>query len=196
MNPLNRRSFLGRAFTAVFSFVVLGTTAALTGCATFQDILNYVQVGLQAFESILSILAGAGVLVAPIQGIAALVKAGFADVQTAVNDYNAAPSANKTTLSGKISTAITVLENDISNFWTTLNLPNGQIASTISGLLGIIVSTLAGFLAQLPAPAPAVARVAAPGLAAAAPKARSVRQFKSDFNAILAANNFSQYALR
>lgn len=194
MNPINRRSFLGRALTAVCSFVVLGTTATLTGCTSFQSILNYVQVGLQAFEAILSILAGAGVLVTPIQAVTALVKAGFADLETAVNDYNAAPAAGKTTLSGKISTAITVLQNEIANFWTSLNLPNGNLAQTISGLLGVIVSTLEGFLTQLPAPAAARAKL--PAQISGPAHARSTNQFKADFNKILAANNYSQYALR
>lgn len=191
---------------AIFGTITASLSQMAVGCSNlFTEILNYANVGLSGFSSILNILAGAGVIsmgaAAPINRIVTAVKAGFADLQTAVNDYEAAPAANKATLEGKISTALQDLQNEITAFWNNLTIPDAQTATLIQGLLEVITTTLAGFATQL-RPAPASSNARASLLRAQSNKPlsftghpRSQRQFKNDFNALLHARGLDKYAL-
>jgi hypothetical protein len=197
MNNFTRRQIL----RATILFVTLGLSLsqmAVSCGAIFAKILQYATVGLQAFQSVVDLLAGLGLINvaggAAIDATIALVKVGFADLQIAVNDYNSAPAANKSTLEGRISTTIQVLQNDIGKFWTGLTLPDAKMASLVAGLLGIITSTLAGFATQLP-PAPAALKMAMPVALGSAAKMRSTSQFKKDFNAVLNSAGYSRYAI-
>jgi hypothetical protein len=201
----SRRSFAQLSLGAVALASTLGSTVLETACTfgtVFAAILKYVGVGLQAFQAVVDLLTGAGVLPlgsAPaLDAIIALVKAGFADLQVAVTNYNNNPG-DKTTLLGKISAALASLEANIQTFWSDLQIPDGKLAALVQGLLGIIISTLQGFATQLPAPAPT------PALKAAAenPKRLTVptlkltpAQFKKRFNALLEQNGYPQLAIR
>jgi len=187
-----------RMFSSIIGIATLGPTLLTTGCwlsTVYKEILKYIGVGLQAFQGALDLLMGAGVIPAgegtAISIVINLVKSGFADLQTAVNEYEQAPAANKATLAQRISTIIGILENNIQNFWSSLTIPNPQLASTIEGLLSIILSTLAGFLPSLPAPSPQQ-RVAVRGKLTITPQKRSVKQFKQDINGVLTANGYKQ----
>lgn len=193
---LTRRQFTVRASSLLASIGLLPLLTS-TGCflsSLYADILKYVPVGLAAFSSVVSILASDGIIgnpiAAAIAAIVALVNKGFADLQTAVNAYEAAPSSQKTTELMSVSTALSTAEAYIQQFWANLTIPDPQEASLIQGLLGIIVSTLLGFATQLPA----VSAATSPALAMRAslartivvtPKKRSVAQFRHDFNALL-----------
>jgi hypothetical protein len=172
----------------------------------YQDILKYVPVALQAFGSILSLLAGAGVIPVPagtvIAGIIAIVKAAFADLQTDVTNYENAPAAQKSTLLGKISTALAVVEGNLQEFWSDLQIPDPQLAETVEGLIGVILSALAGFATQLPTPTPTPAltavlkkRATLPKLIAVPAKKYSVKGFKAAYNAKLPTTD-AQYQIR
>jgi len=121
--------------------------------------------------------------------IVTAVKAGFADLETVVNQYEAAAAADKATLLGKISTVLSIVISDIQNFWNNLNIPNPAIGAIVEGILGIILSVLKGFLGALPAPAPtpATARVFAKVINTPARK-MSKSQFEAEVNAILTQN--------
>jgi hypothetical protein len=194
---MGRRKFGKSALMLAILSAWFGNTAA--SCSgIYAQIAAYVGVGIQAFSSVVSLLAGAGIITLPegtaIAAVLTLVKAAWADVQAAIAAYQAAPAASKATLSGKISVALTAVQTTIQQFWTDVKIPDAQLANTVSGLLGLVVSTIAGFLAALPVtPAPASARVfkALP----INPKVISVSQFRKQFNSILAANGYSQHAI-
>ena len=99
--------------------------------------------------------------------------------------YDAAPASQKQTLAGKIATAITVAMQEIQQFWNDLKIPDSKLAALISGLLGIILSTLSAFLPQLPAPASLARSV--PLTLPFPPKKRSVHAFKSEWNQMMVA---------
>src|SRR5258708_1487047 len=96
---VTRRGFAGYIMRGFAAIAIAGSTIGLTGCGVFNEILAYVGVGLQAFQAVVDLLAGFGVLPigtgGALDGIIALIKAGFADLQTAVNQYEAAPASQK-----------------------------------------------------------------------------------------------------
>jgi hypothetical protein len=186
-----RRQF-GKVLTGGVIAIPLGVTSLGLSCGSiFLDIEKYVPVGLSAFQVVINLLDPA--LSLPVAALISEVKAGFADLQVVVTNYNNAPAANKASLLGKISTAIDAVKSEIQAFWSNLNLPDGSLATLISGLLGVILSTLTAFLPSLPPP------IASPSAMKAmrtttktiifVPKKRSVKQFKTDFNDLLVANN-------
>ena len=194
-----RRSF-GKLVSGGALALAMGETLMGLSCSSvYADILKYVPVGLSAFASVLSILSGGGVTIAPVVAtIVALVNAGFADLQAVVTAYDAAPAANKATLLGKISTALASVEANLQGFWSNLTIPDTKLESIVQGLLGIITTTLLGFGTQLPAPSPTPALMARGSLRrtiAGTPTKRSVKQFRNDFNAILKQNGMSEHAI-
>jgi tetrahydromethanopterin S-methyltransferase subunit F len=203
---LNRRAFATSIAKAAVTIAAAGSFLGVASCGNiFAAIEKYVPVGLQGFTAVVNLLAGAGVLPlgtgTAVQLLITAVKAAFADVTVAVQDYQAAPAADKATLLGKISTVVADAETNIQLFWSNLNLPAGSTATLVEGLLQVIVSTLMGFGTQLPAPASSkemrAKRSAIPDtkLINATPKMRSVAQFKADFNRQLPAEQ-KAYAIK
>jgi hypothetical protein len=194
---ISRRRFSSLAVLAAVS-AWFGSTAASCG-SIYAQIAAYVGVGIQAFQSVVNLLSGAGIIALPegtlISAILVLVKTGWADVQAAIAAYNAAPAASKATLAGKISVALTAVQQEIQQFWSDVKIPDASLANTVAGLLGLIVSTIAGFLASLPVvPATAAAKPYAKTLSIT-PMKLSVSQFRTKFNMILSAGGHDQYAI-
>lgn len=193
---VSRRTFAIRSLTSIGLLATLGSTIGLTGCSLFTNIANYVGVGLQAFQAIVNILMSAGVI-PPGAGtlIAAAilaVKAAFADVSAAIADYENAPAADKATFLGKVSTTLSAVVAELNHFWGDLNIPDSKLASLIEGLLGIIVSTLAAFIAQVPAPPTPTPAVATKKRIVVAPQKRSPTQFRKAFNQLVIAGGYPQ----
>jgi hypothetical protein len=197
MKAIGRRQF-GKIMTFMGLLATTGWSLALEGCASFASISSWIVTGLDSFQSVVDLLVGQGIIMVTIGSaidlIIRAVKAAIADVGTAVDNYNIAPAASKATLVGKISVALVAAQNEIGQFWNDLMIPDAKVASTVAGLLGLIVSTLAGFQSLLPpAPASAVLRTFPKTLQGTAAQRYSLGQFKSKFNAILNANGFSNY---
>jgi hypothetical protein len=192
-----------RGFSKLLGIAALASTvtfeAACDWASVWTNIEKYVPVGLSAFASILSILAGGGVPIAPAISLAvSLVNTGFADLKAFVTGYQQAPAADKQTALGKISTALATLEANLQKFWSDLTIPDPKLEALVQGLLGVITTTLLGFGTQLPAPAPTPAIAARATLAkrtGGTPKKRSVAEFKKEFNGILAANGLKQHSI-
>jgi len=198
---LTRRKFATASIaTAVGMSVSIPFESACTFSSVFANIEKYVPVGLQAVSAVLSILTGNGIAVAGVSGIIALIKVAFADLSAAVSQYQNAPAGQKTGLLGAISETMTVLEANIQKLWSDLSIPDARLSSLIEGLLGVITTTLSGFMTQLPAPVSPAAQTAKTmkmGLAKQLPSnpvQRSPKQFKRDFNAALG-NSYAQHAI-
>jgi hypothetical protein len=201
---MERRRFvkLCGALCAVCS--PLFTLAGCSFSSVYADILAYVPAALSAFSVVLSILSAAGITLCAIcAGLVNTVKAAFADLQTAITLYDDAPQSGKTTLLGKISTALLVAEEVLQEFWSNLDIPDSGIAGTIEGIIQIILETLMGFQSAIPAP-PAVTTESAAALHRRqslaktiryTPTRRSLKQFKSAINAFLVTKGYSQYSI-
>ena len=193
-----RRAF-GKMATGC-SLILLGGLSVLeVGCASFASILAWINVGLTSFQSVVDLLTGAGAINviegSAIDLVIKAVKAGLADVGAAVTAYNDAPAASKTTLLGKISTALQSAMTELAQFWNDVTIPDPKLAATVAGLLGIIVSTLAAFQTEVPPSTMAIKRVSGNKTLAATPQKRSVSQYRKDFNAILAGNGYAKYSI-
>jgi hypothetical protein len=184
---MNRRKFLstGGLFLLLSS---IGTTIACPGgSSVFDTIFQYATLGLQAFQVVLNILSGSNVIPVPLTGtllmVVSLVKAGFADLQVIVKEYEAAPADQKDTVAHRISTVLYEIENHIIDFWSGLNIPDQKVASLVQSLVGLIVSTLSGFQIKIPG---APSRQLKPSkLGNIQPKTLTPHEFKSQFNQLL-----------
>jgi hypothetical protein len=175
-----RRSFMKTMAMVTGTVIAAGSLMGNTACNVFNAIMKYVPVALTAFTTIITMInpaEGSAIAV-----LASMVKAALADIQTAVMNYENAPSGDKTTLLGKISTAIAAAEQELQVFWSDLKLPGGGLATLVEGIINIILSTLTSFLPQLPPPGPLPTKALLRRVNYS-PKKRSVEQFKHDLNA-------------
>lgn len=202
MTMLTRRQF-GKS--TGLGLLALSTTAEtfLTGClfsqSTISEIEAYVNLGLTALQSVMNVLAANNIQVADgsnIEGSEVLIKAGFADLNVAISDYNAAPASGKASAEAQVATVLQIISNRIGQFWNSLNLPDGNAATVVAGLLGVITTTLAGFMTQLPAPAVTIRKVGLSARITGAPVKRNKKQFVHDFNIILESNKYAQFDLK
>lgn len=193
---LSRRGF-AQSLGSVFGISMLaGSTFTLTGCSfsLTSTIESYISIGISAFQAIVNILSAAGVIPPGAGTVIAVaiqaVKAAFADVVAAIQAYNDAPAADKTTLLGKITTALSAVEMELQQFWSDLSIPDSKLGSLIEGLLGVILSTIGAFISQLPpAPAPATTKALRKTIQFT-PTKRSARTFRSDFNKMLTSGGY------
>jgi hypothetical protein len=184
-----RRQF-GKTMLTGTSAVALGSMVGMTtmgvSCNTiFTDIENYVPIGIQAFTNVLALVSPseALALALPIKA----VKAAFGDVSAMVTGYQNAPASEKATWKGKLVTALNLAMGEVQAFWNDANLPNGSVATMAAGICQIILSTLAAFIPAVGGTVAATTRKLAKTLPYT-PKKRSVKQMKSDINAVFVSN--------
>jgi hypothetical protein len=157
--------------------------AFLTGCNLETDILDYAKVGKLAFDNVVALLESRGVIPAGGNNFTRDVDAAFDAVANAVTAFQ---SGNGTGTLAKISAALAAVTAAIQTFLAATNIPDSQLLSTILALVQIILETIEGFIDQLPNP-PAAVRFTVHSRAGdilIAPKKRSLRQFKRDWNAM------------
>jgi hypothetical protein len=145
---LTRRQFSKLTSTSLLALAT-GASISLIGCNVFNDILNWVPVGISAIEGIVTVL---GPLVSPgALAIIALVKIAFADLSATVTEYNNDTNpADKATLLAKIRTILNDIVTNFQSFLDQLNLANNPIIAIVIGLANVVLSAIAGFLGQLP----------------------------------------------
>ena len=195
MTTMTRRSFAGTigkfgALAGLGSLVSFTTACPAWLGSVEANLLKYIPVAIQAVTGILSVLTGGGIAISPIVTLALTdVKAAFADLSADIEAYQNAPAAQKATLLGQLSTALTIVEGNVQQFWADLNIPDGIIATVVAGVLAVVVSTLGYFQSQLPVPTPTPAlasmrqkRMALAKTLNAPAQKRSLGQFKSDLN--------------
>jgi hypothetical protein len=202
---IGRRQFFeksGHGAVGTALLVAMGTTGTflLGGCSVEDAIKAWVPVGTTAFNSVLTLLQGAGIIVpgaGQISAIVTLIKVGLADLLAAVDEYKNAPAANKATFAGKVSTLLSVLNDNFAKFWGDLSLPGGSLVQLVTGVAGIIMAAIAGFAAQLPAPVVLAStfRVAGVQQTIITPKRMSLASFKKQFNTVVVANGHSEMVL-
>jgi hypothetical protein len=189
----SRRSFLQGL--AAFFIVLFSSLSFLTGCnatTIFQTILAWIPTAEKAFAGIVTIL---GPFLPPgASAIIAEVNAAFQVVVAAVNEYLNAPAADKTTFLDKLRVALQAVSDQIQAFLNAINIPGNPIVAVVLGLAQVIISTIEGFLNNLPVPVGGKVLTMQAALhcsgatVVVVPKLRNDSSFKKDFNAICEAN--------
>lgn len=183
---MTRRDFAIRTAT----LAALATLPACFFSNIYKTINQYVPVALLAFDRIIAILVEHGVNTNGLTEAVNRVKAAFADIQTAILEYYDAHEHDRETLIRAISIALKIATERLHDFWETLKIPNEQLSRTIKMLIDIMVSTLTGFIGQLSPGTP----VAGQRLLSA-PRARSIKEFREDFNRALRERDEGQFAI-
>jgi hypothetical protein len=209
-----RRKFLKQGFFAALGARMLlagatgGAALFMMGCNVFEDIENWVPVGLAAFQSVVSLLASAGVI-NPVAdaGINLLISAitnAFNQIVADVKAYQAITPAPAGALQ-KIQATLSIIVQNLQAFLNSINVTDSKLLDTIVGLAQIILSTIAAFENDL------VAKGAQPGTMSPTrrthlshnartiqivPQARTVNQFISDFNSTAAAHGHPEVHLQ
>jgi hypothetical protein len=194
-NPtIDRRKFLqgaagGTALATAARFGLLslaaGTELALTGCNFVQDIINWVPVAENAINSILTILTSNGILISPaITAGVSLIETALTDLVAAAKEYESitpAPVGAK----AKLEAILQVVADQFSSFVSQLGGIAGVVLTTVVDLVKVLISTIGGFINELPASAAMMARLNSHQQLSAAPVKRTKRAFKKAWNAQL-----------
>ena len=192
-----RRQFISTGGAILASATTVPVFAMFTCNSTdvWHSIEIWVPTGIAAFEQILNLVAP---LQAPgIDAIAELVKAGFASLSAAVDQYINAPAASKATLAQKIILIFNDITANIQSFINALGASANPIVKIAVALITIIVSTIEGFLSQIMPnpPAPASFKVGRESVVIT-PVHRDRKGFVADFNEVARANGHPELAIR
>ena len=182
-----RREFIGHLATGA-AFVALGgsTIFMLDGCAfNIQTVLAWVPTATNAIGNVLTLLAGAGIIACvTCSALANVALAAITAVGNAVTAYLNAPATNKTTLLGKIQTALQAALSASTAFFESLTIPDQNIFNLIVGIASLVLSAISGFIGQLGGGTPVAAsvRMAQKSVSYSPKVYTSVSAFKGDLN--------------
>ena len=198
---MNRREF-SKKMSGMLLFAAGAFSITMTGCNVFDDILSWIPVGIAAIDGVVTVL---GPLVGPgPAAIIALIKGAFADLVAAVTQYrNDANPADKATLVAKIRTLLSDIVTNFQSFLNALNLGANPIVTIVIGLANVILSTIAGFMNQLPQPAGTKSMTLASSVHVGAQTMRvvpkhykNVGDFKHEYNAVCSAGGHPEISLK
>ena len=187
---LSRRSFF-------WTSTAFGAMCTMTACPlsnVYDSINKYIPVGLLAFDRVLQIIGEAGVDTAPLLNVSNAVKASLADIQSAILEYRDASADRKDTLVAIIRTALSIAEGRIQDLWSNLTLPPAT-GKVVKQLLGIIISTLAGFREQLPGYQGNPGPMTAANHIQIEAKVRTIAEFREEFDSVLALAGETKFAI-
>ncbi len=175
-----RRGFVGHLVGGAGTLVLAGgTMLTMTGCSALSELETWVPVGLAAFDGIASIVDG------PIAAIATTVDGLWAAVSNAINLYQHSTDPQNTRLD-KIIAALDALNGGLAQVLAALpiSLPAGILAASKAGL-ALLIATLISIRNKLqPTQTTVLLMMAAGGTL----PAKSTRDFRNRFNAIMAQN--------
>lgn len=185
---MNRREFGRIAGIGVLAATVGGSTIALDGCNVWTEIEQWLPTGIAAFESVVVLVAP---LAAPgIDAIAEAVKAAFAVLSAAVDQYRNAPADQKATFLQKVTLAFELVSSNLQQFLSAINVAStNPIIAIVLGLVKIILSTIMGFVNRIAPSSSTASRSMKMGgqSITVTPVLRSRAKFKADFNSELVA---------
>jgi len=184
-------------FLSGFLAVILSVALIGGGCS-FQsgvaELGKYLPVAVQAFEGIVSILVANGAVGSAQAGAldadASQVQASFADLQGAINAYNAVPAADKQTALTKVIAVLGVVQSDIAKFETDVHVNNPKTQATIQAACALVATTLAAIAVNL-GPAPAKG-----SMKSARATVPSAKEFKAQYNRIVISGGYSNVVLK
>ena len=203
VNDLGRRAFN----SMLLAFLAFGSMAA-KGCdSVLSEIQTWVPIGISAVGNLLNLLGSFGVIPVGAGTAAAMLLSSittiFNDVLADIQAWNANPT--NSTLQ-KIQAELQSISGQLSAFVASLTIPNAKWAQLVAALLGLILSTLAGYISQLAQKIGSTASAAASAVrtkvmmqsgpvVVVEPIKRKPEQFKKEYNADLDAAGFSTFEI-
>lgn len=183
---MNRRMWIKQSGTG-FALAALtsGASLTLTGCNVYDDLYNWIGVGIASLNSIVSILNANGIT--PAAGIVNAILGALNAVRNAIEEYKATTPPPVGAIA-KIETALKDAVAQFGTFLRSLSIPGFGLFSMIAALVDVILSTIAGFQGKLPVVAgqkSLTMQIAQLTGKAVIPKHRTIRVYKKDFNAVL-----------
>jgi hypothetical protein len=182
---MNRRQFAGHLAKGSLAVAVLGGTLSLEACpgakTVWDDIKTWLPTGIASFEAIMALVVP---LAAPgINAIAEIVKAAFATLSAAVDQYMNAPADQKATWLGRVETAFKDVTDNIQAFLTALGQSSNPIVKLVLVIATIILSTISAFLGKIgPTPVAFKLKLGQEEVLVV-PVLRDRKKFVADFNA-------------
>lgn len=158
-----------RAFLKVGAFAVASARLAPAlllaglgvGCNVFQDIESWVPTGIDAFNAVLNLLEGSGVITvaagSPIAAVVGVIFAAFNQLKTDAQQY----LATNPPPVGALAKVLDVLQNigtNFQSFLTAININDPKLSALVTGMVQIILGVVSGFENQLPQTAPTTAK--------------------------------------
>jgi hypothetical protein len=180
-----RRQFTGHLIGGGLGVALAGGVLTLEGCSAWDELAEWVPVGLAAFDGLASIIDG------PFTAVATTVNALWAALQNAVSLYQHTSDPTATVFD-KVIAAIDALDGGLDQAIAALpvSIPAAVLSAAKLGI-SLLVATLKAIQAKIE-PAGTATAAARPHAATvnATPTAgaTSVRDFRNKFNAIMAAN--------
>lgn len=183
---ITRREFAKYSGVGALTLATAGSSLFLSSCNLEQDILNWIPTGEAALNSILTVLSANGILIPPgTTTIVNLIEVGFNDLVAAVKEYQSTTPPPVGALA-KLKAAFQAVTDQFGNFVSSLSGTASKILAIVISIAQVVISTIGGFITQLPAAASALARLN-PGNASviASPVHRTRRSFKKAVNSTL-----------
>ena len=158
---MKRRSFLGRACSAILTLATLGWSTLLTGCTiTLADVLteigNVLQFIAPLVSGVLPIVEVADPVLAPaVTAANALFQAGVTAVSGFLDQWSATSAAAQPGILGQLQAAASALQNDLSNLLAAAHLSDASAASEVTVIVTTAtqeVAALLAFIAELKTP--------------------------------------------
>lgn len=166
-----------RKFAQVLAVGMLTlSTLTLTGCNALKDFINWIPVGLSSLAALVKLLDGT--ISAGTQAIIVLIQAGFSALLTALQNLQSGKG-----LLADVTADVSEIESNFASFFASLNVPS-TLLNLIEGLGDILLSTISGFLNSLGSSTTASATFKLGAKTVSyVPKKRSIKQYRSDWNA-------------
>jgi hypothetical protein len=195
---MNRRQFTKNSLCGAAVIFMASVTSILTsGCNFVQDLIDWVPVGLNALNGIVALLSGAGVIPAPVLVIIGLIKAGFADLIAALQEYESDTNpADKASNLAKIETFFNDLVTNFNQFLASLT--NSPLVGVIAGLVSIILSTLSALVEKINPTSAALAkaklmpRVAITSVKIHWRNSENIKDFRNSWNGLCASSGHKE----
>lgn len=178
---MNRRVFIGHLSKGAAA-IAIGSALTLQGCNAIADIEAWIPTGENAVNAILSILTANGVPISPaITAAVALVEDALNALMAAAKEYQATTPPPVGALA-KLQAALSAVSDQFQNFVSQLSGIAGTVLAVVISLVKVIISTIGGFVSQLPASPSLMAHLNSRPMIAAPPVLRSTDDFKHTWN--------------
>jgi hypothetical protein len=178
-----------------------GVSLTLEGCNLAQNIENWAPVGQSAFDGIISLLQGVGLVSPAISLLIPVIDTAFTDLIADAKAYGSVNPPPAGTLA-KLEEVFNLIVGNLQSLFAQLQVTN-PIINVVLSLGKIIFETIAGFIKQLPAAVQSRMQAKLNGqfkvgvlTVPFTPVHRTVRQFKKAFNSAAKAAGHPEIELK
>lgn len=187
---ISRRDFATSSVKTLLAAVVLGSVTALGGCISLPALINIISASLVSLQALVAPFLPPGAAAA-----LTLVKAALSDLSGAIQQYDAAPAADKATLLAKIDLLLNAFISNFQGFISQVLPGAGTVVTLIEGLASLILSTIAAIRGALPNPPSSLRGMAVNGVQVT-PVERNAKQFRTQWNGLCVAQGHPEAQLQ